>query len=103
MPYDFYSYLRDPSNPRKLKEMPPITIKKRKTDKFIIYDRGKVRLDYIAGQVYNDETLSKVIMWANPEYFIEFDIPNGTVIRVPYPLNDVLSEIVQQLVKYSTQ
>jgi hypothetical protein len=73
------------------------------SDKFIIYDRGKVRLDYIAGQVYNDETLTRVIMWANPEYFIEFDIPTGTVIRVPYPINDVLSEITQQLVNYSSQ
>jgi hypothetical protein len=103
MPYDFYKYLQQPNNPRVLKDMPPISIQKRKTDKFIIYDRGKVRLDYIAGQIYNDETLTRVIMWANPEYFIEFDIPTGTVIRIPYPINDVLSEITQQLVNYSSQ
>jgi hypothetical protein len=103
MPYDFYKYLQQPNSPRTLKDMPPISIKKRNTDKFILYDRGKARLDYIAGQVYNDETLWRVIMWANPEYFVEFDIPQGTSIRVPYPINDVLSEITQQLVNYSSQ
>ena len=103
MPYDFYKYLQQPNNPRVLKDMPPISIQRRKTDKFIIYDRGKVRLDYIAGQIYNDETLTRFIMWANPEYFIEFDIPSGTVLRVTYPINDVLSEITQQLVNYSSQ
>jgi hypothetical protein len=103
MPYDFYKYLQQPNSPRTLKDMPPISIKKRNTDKFILYDRGKARLDYIAGQVYNDETLWRVIMWANPEYFVEFDIPPGTSIRVPYPINDVLSEITQQLVNYSSQ
>jgi hypothetical protein len=40
MPYDFYKYLQQPNNPRVLKDMPPISIKKRNTDKFIIYDRG---------------------------------------------------------------
>lgn len=99
MPYDFYKYLKDVNDPKKLKNMPPIIIKKRTTDKFISYDRSKNRLDYIAGQVYYDETLWKLIMWANPEYFIEFDIPSGTILRVPFPVNDVISEITQQLIK----
>ena len=103
MPYDFYKYLQQPNSPRTLKDMPPISIKKRNTDKFILYDRGKARLDYIAGQVYSDETLWRVIMWANPEYFVEFDIPEGATVRVPYPINDVLSEITQQLVDYASQ
>ena len=103
MPYDFYKYLQQPNSPRTLKDMPHISIKKRNTDKFILYDRGKARLDYIAGQVYNDETLWRVIMWANPEYFVEFDIPTGATVRVPYPINDVLSEITQQLVDYASQ
>jgi AAA15 family ATPase/GTPase len=98
MPYDFYKYLRDPKNNRALLDMPPIKISSRITDKFITYDKAKNRLDYIAGQVYQDETLWKIIMWANPEYSIEFDIPSGSVIRVPYPINEVLSEITSQLI-----
>ena len=100
MPYDFYQYLQKTENPRELKDMPPVSIRNRRTDKWVTYDMGKNRLDYIAGQIYQDETLSKVIMWANPEYSIEFDIPTGTVLRVPYPINDVLSEITQQIINY---
>jgi hypothetical protein len=37
--------------------------------------------------------LWRLILWANPEYFLEFDIPDNAVIRVPYPLNDVLAEV----------
>lgn len=99
MPYDFYKYLIDPKNNRNLLDMPPIKISNRPTDKYVTYDRNKNRLDYIAGEIYQDETLWRIIMWANPEYFVEFDIPSGTVIRVPYPLNDVISEIVFTLTK----
>lgn len=98
MPYDFYKYLKDPKNNRNLLDMPPIRISNRSTDKFVTYDRAKNRLDYIAGQIYNDETFWRLIMWANPEYFLEFDIPSGTVIRVPYPLNDVISEVSSILI-----
>ena len=52
-----------------------------------------MRLDYIAGQIYEDETLWRLIMWANPEWALEFDIPNNSIIRIPYPLNDVLAEV----------
>jgi len=103
MPYDFYKYLRDPNNPRELKDMPTITISRRETDKYIEYNKDKIRLDYIAGQLYQDETLWRVIMWANPQYFVEFDIPAQTIIRVPYPINDVLSEITQQIIDYANQ
>ena len=98
MPYDFYKYLKDPKNPKNLKDMPPVKISRRNSDKYITYDRNKNRLDYIAGQIYQDETLWRLIMWANPEYFVEFDIPTGTVIRVPYPLNDVISEVSKNLI-----
>ena len=73
--------------------MPPVKISFRKTDKYITYQREQMRLDYIAGQIYKDETLWRVIMWANPEYALEFDIPNQTVIRIPFPINDVLTEV----------
>jgi hypothetical protein len=73
--------------------MPPIKIKHRSTDKTVTYNRQKNRLDTIAGNIYKDETLWRIILWANEEYFVEFDIPDNTVIRVPYPLQDVISEV----------
>lgn len=90
MPYNFYKSLIDGKN---MKDMPPVKISFRKTDKYITYQREQMRLDYIAGQIYKDETLWRIIMWGNPEYALEFDIPNQTVIRIPFPINDVLTEV----------
>lgn len=91
MSYDFYGLLRDDNT---LRNMPPIKIKNRRgTDKFVTYNKDLTRLDVIAGEIYDDETLGIVILWANPEYFYEFDIPNNATIRIPFPKQDVLKEI----------
>jgi len=95
MPYNFYNLLK--SNDV-LKNMPPISISKRSSDKSVLYNKQKNRLDTIAGTIYKDETFWKLILWANEEYFMEFDIPDNTVIRVPYPLQDVLSEVTGKIV-----
>lgn len=90
MPVNFYKSLKENDI---LKDMPPVKISMRRTDKYITYKKDRMRTDFIAGEIYEDETLWRLIMWANPEYFLEFDIPDNTVIRVPFPLNDVLSEV----------
>ena len=90
MPVNFYTPLKENDM---LKDMPPVKISSRKTDKFIVYQKGIMRTDFLAGEIYQDETLWRLIMWANPEYFLEFDIPDGAVIRIPYPTNDVIAEV----------
>jgi hypothetical protein len=77
--------------------MPPIIIKKRDTDFFVTYNKGKTRLDRISFNIYQDETYWSVILMANPEYFCEYDIPDETVIRVPFPLNDVIQELITKV------
>ena len=94
MAYNFNKFL---ISGKDLQDMPPISIENRETDRRMIYDKKRVRLDNIAGDVYNDETLWKVILWANPEYFYEYDIPDGTVIRIPLPKEDVLQEITSKI------
>lgn len=75
-----------------MESMPKIVIKKRETDKFVLYNQETTRLDRIAGQMYGDDTLWWLILLANPEYFSEFDIPPKSRLRIAYPLNDVLAE-----------
>jgi hypothetical protein len=70
--------------------IPSIPIKKRETDREIVYNYQSNRLDRIAGDVYGDETLWWIILMANPSYYLEYDIPNQTIIRVPFPLDEVL-------------
>ena len=90
MAYNFYSLLKTND---KLKNMPPVEIDRRPTDKSVTYNKQKNRLDTIAGNIYEDETFFRLILWANPQYFLEFDIPDNEVIRVPWPLQDVLNEV----------
>ena len=75
-----------------MQDVPKVVISDRITDKFVVYDPAKTRYDRIAEEIYEDDTFSWVIALGNPSYFLEFDIPAGTVIRVPFPLQDVLSE-----------
>lgn len=96
---NFYKLLFVDGN-TKAASMPQVQISKRKTDKFVAYDYNKKRVDVIAGEIYEDETLWRLIMWANPDYFIEYDIPAGTVLRVPYPLNEVLDEVKAYILNY---
>jgi len=98
MAYNFYKFLlKDGSNI--LDNMPPITITPQSTDIKIIYDKKITRIDRIAGDIYDDETLGRIIMWANPEYDYEFDIPDGTVIRVPFPINYLIQDIIVDIKK----
>ena len=91
---DFAAILRDGMS---LRAMPPFTIDERDTDVFVTYNKQKTRLDRFAGDIYQDPTCWRIIMWANPEYFIEFDIPDDTQIRIQFPLNDVQFEIIEKL------
>ena len=91
MAVDFYALLINGSH---LYPMPPVTISRRLTDLYVTYSKT-AKLDYLAGQqqIYGDETLWRLILWANPEYYLEYDIPQGAIIRIPMPLNAVLNEV----------
>ena len=97
MAFNFANLLIDSSN-GVLDSMPPIDIDKRLTDKFVLYNKNKNRLDSLSGDVYQDETMWKLILWANPDYDCEFDIPDNTQIRIPWPKNDVLDEVSKKII-----
>ena len=81
-----------------LDDMPAIDIDARTSDKKVLYNKNKTRLDRMAGDIYEDETLWKIILWANPDYECEYDIPDNTIIRVPFPKLDVLDEVVKKII-----
>jgi len=83
---------------RTIQTVPGITISNRETDKFINYNYDKMRFDTISAEIYGEDMYNWLISIANPEYPLEFDIPNNSIIRVPYPLNDALLEYEQKVV-----
>ena len=90
MSTDRYQYLRKPDGT--MQDMPKVIISNRTTDIFVTYDSSKTRLDRISASSYDDDTYGWLILLANPSYSMEFDIPTGTVIRVPLPLKDAIQE-----------
>ena len=75
-----------------MRSFPKVKINIRSTDIYVTYNPSKTRLDRMAADAYGDDTLYWIILLANPQYYMEFDIPSGAVIRIPNPIADVLTE-----------
>lgn len=72
--------------------VPFIEIPVRNTDYYTYYQAGKTRLDLLSYQYYNDPNYDWLILQANPQYgSLEFMIPNGSKLRIPYPLDVAIS------------
>lgn len=98
MAKDRYKLLRKKEG-QGMEVMPYIKIKDRDTDVFRLYNSDKTRLDRISAEVYEDDGYGWLILMANPEYYMEFDIPKETVLRIPLPLREVLTEVEGKLLR----
>ena len=88
MSYDRYSKVRLNG---KIGIVPHVEIPKIDSDYYEVYERGKTRLDNLSYKYYKDTNYDWLIMLANPEYgSMEFNIPYGSQIRNPYPLQGVI-------------
>lgn len=77
--------------------IPPLgEIQHRESDLYIPYN-GADRLDSISYRTYNDPQYWWVILAAN-EYQIEFDIVEGEILRVPFPLSSALQDMKENVV-----
>lgn len=97
--FDRYYYARIDGQ---LNQLPFIELPEDSNDKYIKYIEGsnKTRFDILAQKYYNNPTMGFFILMANPEYMSEHDIPDGKVIRIPFPkerimqiYNDVMKNI----------
>lgn len=71
--------------------IPFIPIRENDSDIEEIYKLGTTRLDLLSYKYYNDSSLDWLILQANPKYgSMEFEIPDNSILRIPYPLEDVL-------------
>lgn len=61
-------------------------------DKYITFEKSRVRMDMLSYKYYGDPNYGWLILQANPQYGgFEFSIPDGSEIRVPYPLESAIS------------
>jgi hypothetical protein len=84
-----------------MKPVPGITIPDSGSDKYAIYIKGQSRLDKISNLYYNNPYSGWLIMLANPEYGgLEFNIPNMTSLRVPFPYDSAISRYNLEITNY---
>jgi hypothetical protein len=99
MSYDRYSKFRSNGT---IKFVPFIPIKEKSTDLYDYYKEGETRLDLLSYQYYEDPNYDWLIMQANPEYgSLEYQIPNGAKLRIPYPLDATLMQYNSDIDTYN--
>lgn len=98
--YDRYSsFLVNAS----MKPIIGITIPTNDADKNTVYKQGLTRLDKLSQMYYNNPYSGWLIMLANPEYGgLEFNIPDMTLIRIPFPFESAVTRYITAVTKHKT-
>lgn len=83
------------------KIVPGIEIPFKSTDKFVQYRRGFTRLDKLSQEYYNSPLFGWLIMLSNPQLgSLEFEIPDNSIVRIPYPLINSLQDYKKNVELY---
>lgn len=77
------------------RNVPQVDIAQRSTDVYVTFNSAD-RLDAIASRIYGQPEFYWVILAANG-YAAEFEIDPGEILRVPYPLEEVVEDIREQV------
>ena len=89
MAYDRYKSFRNDDGT--INMVPFIKIPVRSTDEYYTYQIGKTRLDRVSYDYYGDSNYGWLILQANPGISsFEFEIKDGTILRIPLPLDTVI-------------
>lgn len=84
-----------------VKPIPGLFIPKASTDRTIVYKQDRTRLDRISQEYYGNPFHGWLILSANPEYGgLEFDIPDRTLIRVPFPFDSAIERYIREVEKH---
>jgi hypothetical protein len=86
------------------KLMPFIKIREKSTDKTLVWNSELHRMDILSQRYYGLPTEGWLIMMANPEFGTdEFDIPNGTIIRIPYPYTTSIQSFIDDMNRFDSK
>ena len=97
----YYDRYQDFRFNNQVKVLPFIKIPESGSDILVEYT-DLTRLDILSNRYYGSPYYGWLIMQANPVYGgLEFDIPEGTVIRIPYPLTSALQAYQRAITNYN--
>jgi hypothetical protein len=96
--FDRYQYFESEGT---FKIVPGIEVPFKSTDKVIQFKKNKDRLDKLSQEYYNSPLFGWLLLQANPTVgSIEFDIPNNSMIRIPFPLVSSLQDYKKNVELY---
>ena len=98
--YDRYELVR--TNEGTIDQMPFVVISVSATDKYVEWNVGKSRMDKLSQTYYDTPFFDWMILYANPQYISEFDIPDGVTIRIPFPLLSARTDYESKLKRIRT-
>ena len=82
--------------------VPGIEIPIKGGDKYVQYKKGKDRLDKYSQEYYNSPLYGWLILQANPLLGgVEFEIPDNSYIRIPFPLVTSLQDYKRHIETYN--
>jgi hypothetical protein len=99
MSYDRYTQFRKGNE---IEIVPFGKVPKSGGDIYEIYIKGETRLDKLSYEYYNSPDYAWLILQANPQYgSLEFNIPDKSELRIPYPLTQALDGYKASIEEYN--
>lgn len=96
--YDRYSQFRGDGD---VDLVPFGRVRPKNSDFFEVYKKNKSRLDLISYNYYKNPNYGWLILQANPEVgSMEYNIPDGTTLRIPYPLGVSIQDYRDSIEEY---
>ena len=84
-----------------VRKTPNIQLKQKSTDYYVTYKKGSTRLDNLSYDAYKDPNYDWLILMANQDIaLMEFEIPDGATLRIPFPLTTTLEEYERRIDYY---
>jgi hypothetical protein len=81
--------------------VPYVELQNKPSDKVYIYRTASSRLDKISQMYYGSPLFGWLIMMANPQFGgLEWNITDGSVLRIPFPLISSLQDYKTALDNY---
>lgn len=100
---DYKRYAILNNNSDVINTMPFIDLPDNRSDKFEYWNVQYSRLDKLAQKYYGNPFYDFLILYANPSFVSEYDIPDNTLIRIPFPLAKVKADYEASLSYYKKQ
>jgi hypothetical protein len=99
--YDRYAILKNGDGT--IDEMPYVNLPINPSDKYEFWNSEFSRMDKLSQKYYGNPFYDFFILYANGQFVSEFDIPDGTLIRIPFPLTKVKGDYEAILSAFKNQ